>query len=200
MRSLARDRRGIATVELAMVSPFLFLLLVGFLDVVYLGRGHLRVQTTATQVGQVVSQCKSIGSGDQAQIIALAQRTLRPFLERGRNWGVVVTAIRLNAQGQPRILWTMDNRTPGMRAYPRYASDGAALPANLTLGAEHIIFRTEVFAEIDATLFTARNSLLGDLMGNRLAVGNAASSVLHIGRAANADPLNTMNSAEACLS
>lgn len=182
------------------MAPFLFLLLVGFLDVAYVARGHLRVLTTATQVGQIISQCATVASGDETQLMTLAQRTLGPFRKPGKNWGVVVTAIGPDAANQPKQLWVMDNRTAAMKQQPQFATDGTSLPAGFGLTSNKVMFRTEVFVELDSMLFTKANSMLAGLMGSRNPIANVSGSAMHTSRAPDTSKLNTKNSAEACLS
>lgn len=200
MRRVARDRRGVAALEFCLVLPFLFLLLVGFLDIVYLARGHLRTQSTATQVAQIVSQCTSIASSDSEQVRLLALETLKPFSEKGRPWGVIVTAIGLNAANQPVVLWSFDHRPKNATGTPLYPTDGATLPPDFTMKASKVMFRTEVFAQLDATIFSRANSLLAPLMGSRDTVREAAGALLLVGRAPDATPLRTATSSRACLS
>lgn len=201
VRNLARDRRGVAAIEFALIAPVLFLLLVAFLDVAYLARGYLRVQTTATQLGQIISQCTTVSSSDDAQIINLASRTLGPFLKNGKKWAVVVTAIGPSATNQPERWWAIDNRTSEMQSDAKFATDGAGLPAGFGLVAGQAMFRTEVFVELDSMLFTKANSLLAKLMGSRNPIANVSTSLMHSSRAPDASRLRTKTSTTgACLS
>lgn len=200
MRQLARDRRGVAAIEFAAMAPFLCVAFVGFLDVVYIGRGHLRTHAAATQVGQIISQCKSVSGGDKTEIANLAGRALLPLSNPGRPWAVIVTAIRLDTQGKPSVKWTMDSQTPVQGKAPEFKPKGPTLPADVTLKPDEVMFRTEVFVEIDATLFSGANTLLASFMKTQIHISKAHSSVLHMGRSPDADKLNTNASTEACLS
>lgn len=197
VRKLARDRRGIAAVEFALIVPVLLLLLVGFLDVAYLARGYLRVQTTATQVGQIISQCATVSSTDDAVITRLAERTLGPFLKPGRGWAVVVTAIGRSAANQPERWWAIDNRGTSSG----FATDGISLPANFSLAAGEAMFRTEVFVQLDSMLFSKANSLLASLIGSSNSITTVSSSLLHTSRAPDTSRLRTKSATTgACLS
>lgn len=200
VRKLARDRRGIAALEFAMVVPVLLLLLVGFLDVAYLARGYLRAQTTATQVGQIISQCITVSDADNAVIFAFAGRTLAPFgkPDPDRNWAVVVTAIGRSATGQPERWWAIDNRG----ANSGFATDGISLPANFSLAAGEAMFRTEVFVKLDSMLFSKANNLLVRMIGAQVnSITTVTSSLLHTSRAPDTSRLKTKSSTTgACLS
>ncbi|GAA0597776.1 hypothetical protein GCM10009416_40040 [Craurococcus roseus] len=200
VRNVARDRRGVAALEFAIVLPVLLLLLVGFLDVAYLARGYLRAQTAATQVGQIISQCTSVSSADDAVIAKFAERTLGPFRKPGKQWAVVVTAIGVNAANQPERWWVMDNRGTNAGAF---ATDGISLPANFALRAGEAMFRTEVFIQLDSMLFSKANSLLVEKIGlSKInSITTVTSSLLHTSRAPDTSKLKTKTSATgACLS
>lgn len=199
MPRLARDRRGAAVVEFAMVSPVIFLLLVGFLDVVYIGRGHMRVQSTASQVGQIISQCTTIGGTDQAQIDAFAQSALSPYSTNRLNWAVVVTGLQVDASNNPSVKWTMDTRNAAQKASPDFATAATALPTGLRLSTDEMVFRTEVFANIDSTFFSSANGLLAGRLGERATMSRARSSMIHVSRSPSAAKLTNINSTEPCL-
>lgn len=205
VRQLAHDRRGVAAVEFAMVLPVLLLLLVGYLDVVHLARGHLRVQTAAAQVGQIISQCTTVSGGEAAdgdvgQLRELTRLTLEPFLKTGDSWALVVTAIGRDSSGKPKRLWGTDNRTSAMKSNTAFASDGATLPDGYALNVGQVMFRTEVFAELDPTVFTKTINLLAAKMAGFRSVVNAAGMAMHTSRAPDTSRLNTNTSTEACLS
>jgi len=197
MRNLVPDRRSLAAVEFAVVAPLVMMLFLAFADGVQLGRGHLRVQSTANQIGQVISQCKKVSGGDQAQLMGLAQRLLGPFAASGKKWAVVVTAIGRDAQNAA-FTWTMEQKTSGMTT----ASLGAQMPAGLTLERNQLVFRTEVFADVDTMLFSRKTPLLGQFIGSRASIERAAASAIHMTRSANVTDLRsqeTSNAAEECL-
>lgn len=205
VRQLAHDRRAAATLEFVYVTPVLLLLLVGYLDVVHLARGHLRVQTAAAQVGQIISQCTTVSGGvtedgDAGQLKELTRLTLLPFLKSGKSWALVVTAIGRDASGNPRQLWVADYRTSAMKSNSAFASDGATLPTGYSLNVGQVMFRTEVFVELDPTVFTKTINLLAAKMAGFRSVVNAAGMAMHTSRAPDTSKLGTNTSTEACLS
>ena len=168
-RRAARDRRGVAAVEFAVAAPFLMLVLLGFSDVVQMGRGHLRVQSAATQIGQIVSQCRQVSKGDEAQLVKLAESILGNVTQGG-GWSVVITAIGRDAQDKP-FTWSMPPAPPPSAAQ----SKGSEVPPGLDLRRDQVVFRTDVFAQVKTT-FLYRT-------------GNASGSALHMTRAPSADGL-----------
>lgn len=202
MPKLARDHRGVAAVEFALLMPIVMLLFLGFLDLAYLGRGHLRVQATASQIGQVISQCTSVGGDDEEVLMRLAERALGPFARTGKPWAAVVTAIGANNANQPSQAWRMDSRTAlgTPRASPDFVPANPAPPSGMTLRSDQMLYRTEVFAVIDARIFTTASSVLAPLLGSANRIERVDSSVLHIARSADVTNLKTKTSSKACLS
>ena len=128
MRRLVRDRRGVAAVELAFLAPgpLLFLIFAG--DMVHMGRGHLRVQSAAAQLGQVVSQCRNVSAGDRTELFSLAKRLLGPFATDGK-WGVVITAIGRDADNKA-FTWSMQQIQSGYTV----TSQGSTVPPGSPAG------------------------------------------------------------------
>jgi hypothetical protein len=85
-------------------------------------------------------------------------------------------------------------------ADPQFTPVGPTVPAGMTLRADQVMYRTEVFAVVDTTLFTRANSLLAPLVNSRPITERVDSTVLHIARSPDASRLRTNTSAEACLS
>lgn len=194
MRPLAEDRRGgIAATEFCCVLPMIMLLMLGYADAIQLGRGHLRMHYTATQLGQIVSQCKRISQGDQTELMKAAARMAGTFAKGGK-LGVVVTAIGRDSQDKP-FTWQMGQRPDGLSV----KSEGSQLPPDLTPKANEVVFRTEVFAPVETVFFSAQNGVLRGLIGQRGASAEAYGRVLHMSRAANADGLKTQNKADSAV-
>jgi Flp pilus assembly protein TadG len=59
MRRVSGDRRGIAAIEFAIVAPLLIILALATVDLVQFIRSQLRLDETAAQLGQLVSQCEA---------------------------------------------------------------------------------------------------------------------------------------------
>lgn len=182
MRRLARDRRGIAALELAVAAPAMGIFLLGFADVVQLGRGHLRTLSTATQIGQIVSQCEQVSKGDERVFKSVASSILGPF-GATPDWALVVTAVGRDAQDKP-FTWSMPATLPAIAA----GAKGSKLPSDLVLKRGEVVFQTEVFTSLK-TNFMFRSS-------------TPYASVLHETRASKTDKLksqDTANAAPVCL-
>jgi hypothetical protein len=202
MRRLAEDRRGAAMVEFAFAVPLLMLFGLGFADVVQLGRGHHRAQSAATQIGQVVSQCRRVSGGDEVELTALTKRILGPFAATGKQWALVITAEGRDSQDKP-FTWRMQSREPasyavnaqGVRLQPDPNQPG------LTINPDEVLYRTEVFVTVETSFFSKDNPVIKNLLGSGRD-GRAYGSALHMTRAPDASGLrsqNTADNAEDCL-
>lgn len=74
-RPLRRWRRGMAAVEFGLLAPVLVLVLMASADLVATMRAQIRVETVATQIGHIASQCQTLTSpGDTQHLFAHGQR------------------------------------------------------------------------------------------------------------------------------
>lgn len=156
-RPVSGDRRGVAAVEFAIAVPFMLLLMFGLADIVRLVRGHMRVQATAMQIGQIVSQCeKPLNGADELVLDAVAKQLLGTYAENGAQWRLIITAFGKNSKGDADINWSA-NRSGGAPANGAPAltvvSRGSALPQSgsgtYVMGANKLLYRVEVFASMD---------------------------------------------------
>jgi len=169
----------VAEIEFAFLAPGLLLFLIFAGDMVHMGRGHLRVQSAAAQLGQVVSQCRNVSAGDRAELFSLAKRLLGPFAIDGK-WGVVITAIGRDPDNKA-FTWSMQQVPSGYTV----ASQGSTVPAGLTLSANQVVFRTEVVADVASTVFSKAISLPAGLVRTGAGTGGmdkASATVVHMTR------------------
>ena len=165
MRHLAprvrRDRRGTAGLEFALwTTPILFVSFV-CADVVQLGRGYLRAQNAAMQIGQIISQCERVNGNDIALLGQLAPLFLGSYASGGAQWRMVISAFgRDNTSGtQQNIAWSQpvsggaaSGGAPALDA----TSKQYQLPAGYQTGQNRLLFRTEIFVSVDRTSLTRR--------------------------------------------
>jgi Flp pilus assembly protein TadG len=202
----ARDRRGVAAVELALIAPLLALIMLGITDLVQFMRAQVRVETTAVQVGQTVSQCDAISSpGDTGQFWALAQGTLGSVATvrgaqttsgGGATGAVVVTAVR-NLNGANRVAWQV--RTGAATHASAIGSSGgaAALPGTYVVPPGQLLIVTEVFAPTQPRVLS-RALMAIDALPQVLSATSMYLSRLPDATAVTQGPSN--NSATVCMS
>jgi Flp pilus assembly protein TadG len=142
MQRVSRDRRGVAAVEFAIVAPVLIVLALATADLVQFIRVQLRLDATAVQVGQLVSQCESItDSGDINQFWTYAQwivGNLGTVTGANAQGAVIISAV-YSLNGQNTLAWQKKSNpaqtssvgsTQGMAAT---ITEGFVVPAGQTL-------------------------------------------------------------------
>lgn len=202
MRSLAEDRRGAAVVELSCMLPVLMLLALGYADVVQLSRGKYRVQSTAAQISQIVSQCTSVSSGDKDELVAMATRMLGSSAASGKPWSMAIVADGVDAQDKP-FTWTMQHtQSPGSANSahdPQNKPDPNRSP--LTPKKNEVVYRTLITATAETSFFARHNPVIQNLLGSDRD-GRAYGFGLHVSRASDVNGLkapNEANKGEDCL-
>lgn len=146
-------RRGLVSSEFALMAPLFFLVALATADLIRLFRAQLRTETIAVQIGQIVSQCRSITNpGDRNNFWAHAQRIAAGVIDVNSSTGgaMVISAVARNTGTNPasnRLSWQM--RTGNVTHVSRLGatvggtatiSDSFVVPTNQTL------LVTEVFA------------------------------------------------------
>ncbi|WP_211869095.1 TadE/TadG family type IV pilus assembly protein [Neoroseomonas terrae] len=138
--------------EFALVVPLFFIVVLATTDLIRLFRAQLRAETIAVQIGQIVSQCRTITTpGDRDNFWAHAQRIAGGIIDVNSATGgaVIISAVSRTTGSNPtnRLSWQM--RTGNVTQTSRLGttvngtatvSDGFVVPANQTL------LVTEVFA------------------------------------------------------
>ena len=144
MRSrVSRDRRGVAAVEFAIVAPVLIVLALATADLVQFIRSQLRLDATAVQVGQLVSQCNSItDSGDISQFWTYAQRIVGGLgTVTGANaQGAVIISAVYTLNGKNTLAWQKKTGNPtqassvgSTQGKAATITEGFVVPAGQTL-------------------------------------------------------------------
>lgn len=70
----AEFRRGVAAVEFALVAPFIILLMLGGADLTIFMRTKMRVDETATEMAQVVTQYQDLYDSDFTPLFNAVRR------------------------------------------------------------------------------------------------------------------------------
>jgi len=151
----------VAAAELAVVAPVLVLIsfgitdlyrIIGITDLYRIMSAQGRVEATAVQVGQTVSQCDAITSpGDTGQFWALAQGTLggvanvRGGQGASADGAVIVTGVR-NVGGANRVAWQVRTGATGHASAIGSSGGGATIPGTYVVPAGQLLIVTKVFA------------------------------------------------------
>jgi Flp pilus assembly protein TadG len=149
-RRALRDRRraGAVSLEFGLLLPVLALIVLAMSDLVNLFRAHLRVESSALQLGQLVSQCNVISTpGDTNQFWTYAQRIigdLGTVTGAGANGAVIISAVgRVGSANQ--IAWQFRTGATAHQSEIGTAGAAANLPGGFVVPAGQTLFVTEVF-------------------------------------------------------
>lgn len=169
---LKGDRRGSASVELAMISPMLISLLLGMTELTRYILINDKSQTVAATVGNLVTQeqASQLWSGSTFQTSAVdnlllaASQVMTPYTF-GANGVVIVSSVTQTGTAspgnQPKIDWQVSGGGT-YSATSRIGSVGnnANMPVEFTMSSGDNVIITEVFYNY-TTLFGSYNNTLG---------------------------------------
>jgi Flp pilus assembly protein TadG len=146
--ALLRQRRGMVSVETGLMAIPIALIVLGMVDVVNLFRAHLRVESAALQLGQLVSQCNAITTpGDTSQFWTYAQRivgNLGTVTGAGATGAVVISAVgRVNNANQ--VVWQQRTGSTAHASEVGVAGGAATLAGGFQVPTGQTLFVTEVF-------------------------------------------------------
>lgn len=151
-------RQGVAAVEFALVAPVMILVLLAGTDVVTSMRVQIRLETTATQLGQIVSQCPRLTTGDAQQLFTHGQRLIGGIgqVAGGTTAGAIIITAVYRVGDVNRVAWQQrsGSRTfvssvgPDMRDQPATVDGGFIVPPEQTL------IVTEIFLQRNPWILT----------------------------------------------
>jgi Flp pilus assembly protein TadG len=130
---LARDSRGVAAVEFALLLPILMLLYFG---VVELTQGLMTQQRTnhvAAAVGDLVSQSSTLTSADVTDIFSVGAAVMYPYPTTSLK--LRVSSLTADIHGNVTVAWS---QASGMTALTKGATV-AALPTNVIQPGESVV-------------------------------------------------------------
>lgn len=143
-KSLRTDKRGVASVEFAIICPILILLFFGLIELAEGVNCRARMENTASTVADLVAQSKTITNADVANIFSAADSLMYPspptikirvssLIDDGNN----------NNTGQ--VVWSESNDPSGYKAYNK--NDKVSVPDGvITSGGASVIM-----AEVEFT-------------------------------------------------
>ncbi len=147
-RPLRADRRGIVSLELALVLPVLILLLLGTADVVWLYLAQHKVQRAAAVVADLAARAAQLRPADVEDIFRAAREVTAPLdlADRGRIHLSSISALPLVG---PRVVWQRTT-SGGLVVASRVGSPGGAADLDgMTLNPAEEVVAGEVTLEVD---------------------------------------------------
>jgi len=164
-RSRFGDRRGIAALEFALVSPMAVLLMLVTADLGNFLRLRLDLDSTATVMANTVSQYSELYTGDFATLFAAAQSIAGAAKVSGGTGCTIITGV-VNSGSGPLVVWQQASSAAsfcvskfGAAGTVPVLPDGYALPANSTLIAVEVYAPGTPWVLSTATMGTSASQL-----------------------------------------
>jgi len=150
-RSLVKNTRAMATVELAMAMPVLMGLLLTGVEVTRYVLLNQKMERTSATVADLVSQAESLTESDMTNLFQITTLSMDPFpfMSTGQ---VVVSSVSVFGGAAPIINW---QRTYGSGSgTSAVGSEGgaASLPSGMTLNDGENVIVSEVFYDYQPML------------------------------------------------
>ncbi|MEO3472902.1 TadE/TadG family type IV pilus assembly protein [Roseomonas sp. CAU 1739] len=162
-------RRGLVASEFALVAPLFFLVALGTADLIRLFRAQLRTEMIAVQIGQIVSQCRTITNpGDRNNFWTQAQRIAGTVIDvNSTNGGaIVISAVSRNTSASPatnRLSWQMRTGNAALVSRLGTTVNGTAtISDSFVVPLSQTLMVTEVYAVVQP--FTLTAGLIGTFL------------------------------------
>ena len=141
-RQAARDQRGVAAVEFALIAPLMILLYFGLSQLSELVIANRHTNHATSTLGDLVSQCSSINDTDTSNIWAATPDIMSPLSVSASNLTQRVTSVVVNTGGVPQVAWS---KVPSGQTSPAAYALGTniTLPANLVNGSGDSVVMAE---------------------------------------------------------
>lgn len=191
-------RRGVVAIEFAVVLPFLIILVMATADILTALRSQMRLEATAVQIGQIVSQCTRIHNpGDVNEFWEHGQSivgNLGTVTGTGAQGAIVITAVR-RVSNANQVAWQLrtgsgahdstvaNGGSVGART-PAAAGTAATLRGGFVVPDRETLIVTEV--SLNRTALVLRQSVVGNSLPTQL-----RAATLFLSRMFDATPMQT---------
>jgi Flp pilus assembly protein TadG len=137
--ALARDTRGIAAVEFAMLLPLMLALWLGAVELSQGIAADRKTTLTARTIADLVSQVTTINNSDMTNSLNAASAVMAPFALA--NLKVTVSSVTIDATGKATIAWS-----DTLNGTARAKGSTVTLPAALTIANTSLIWSEVQYA------------------------------------------------------
>jgi len=132
-RGFARDARGVAAVEFALLLPILALLYFGVVELTLGLMTQQRAEHVASTVGDLVSQSSSITSAEVTDVFSVGDTVMYPYPTTSLK--MRVSSLTADAHGAVTVVWS---QAQDMSALAK-GSSVSGLPVNVIAPGESIV-------------------------------------------------------------
>jgi Flp pilus assembly protein TadG len=128
----AKERRGIAAVEFAMLLPMMMTLFLGSVEVTTGIAIQRKVTLTARAVADLSSQFTAIADTDMTNVLNASSDIIAPYASA--QLATVVSELSINAQGQATVVWS-----DTLNGTARTVGSAVTVPSNLAIANTYLI-------------------------------------------------------------
>ncbi len=137
MRSFAKDSRGVAAIEFALIAPVMILLYCGVAELGQALVADAKTSHVASAVGDLVAQTDTVSTNDLSDIFSIGTTIMSPFPTATLQ--MRVTSVTANAAGKPLVDWSR-----GYGGYTALAANSAVtVPMALAAGDSLIMTQSQ---------------------------------------------------------
>ena len=129
---LARDTRGLAAVEFALLAPVMVLLYLGLAEFTMAMMAERRVAHTASVIADLVAQTPQLKSGDITDIFTVGGSILNPFPTTPLK--MRITSVIADTNAVPKVSWSQGQ---GLSALATNAT--VTVPNNLLAAGDSVV-------------------------------------------------------------
>jgi Flp pilus assembly protein TadG len=151
---LALSRRGLASVEFALVAPFILMLMLAGADLTIFMRTKLRIDETATQVALDVTQYNNLYDSDFTGLYNAAQTVAGTTPVTGVLGTTIITGM-INSSGKQTIAWQRRSASATFNSLFGAAGATPVLPASYVLPSGGVLIGVEVFTTASPWVLSA---------------------------------------------
>jgi Flp pilus assembly protein TadG len=152
-RKADRWRRGLATIEFALVAPFIMLLMLAGTDLTIFLRTAMHIDETANEVAVVVTQYSNLYQSDFTTLFNDAQTIAGTTAVTGLFGATIISGI-VNNNGTQTIAW--QQRSPSATFNSQFGRAGSVprLPYSYVLPTGGVLIAVEVFTSASPWVFS----------------------------------------------
>jgi Flp pilus assembly protein TadG len=126
-----RAREGVSAVEFALLAPVLIVMYFGLAELSQAFMAQRRTQHTASTIGDLVAQARSVSSSDLTDIFTIGKLVMKPFTTTGMTQRI--SSVTMTG-GVAKVDWSSGS---GISA--RSTGSSVTVPANLMTNGESIV-------------------------------------------------------------
>lgn len=126
IRSLGRDRRGIAAVEFALILPILVILLIGMVEINAALTLDRKLSLAASSISDLVAQESALTTANLTDVMEISESIFSPYPTDGV--AIVVAGVLMVENNTPQVQWSQGLHIAG---WTKGAAPPIDLPADL---------------------------------------------------------------------